>query len=148
MKILFLDVDGVLNHDKSPGWETHGSFCLDDKCIENLKHIIEATGVQVVLSSTWRWEPERIRVLASKGLSFIGRTPQGKWSGQRQQDILSWLQNVWPYASGVMEEKIEKMAILDDDSDADIGDGSFFKTSFENGGLTQEIVARVVKHLT
>lgn len=52
MKIIFLDIDGVLNvypqgHDK---W---GSI-FHDHFIENLKYIIDNTGAKIVITSTWR----------------------------------------------------------------------------------------------
>lgn len=51
-KIIFLDIDGVLNlyreeHDK------YGQL-FHDNFVNNLKHIIDETGAKIVLSSTWR----------------------------------------------------------------------------------------------
>jgi len=52
MKVIFLDIDGVLNvipqgHDKYGGI-FHPEF------VENLRTIIEATDAKIVISSTWR----------------------------------------------------------------------------------------------
>ena len=46
MKIIFLDIDGVLNYS--------GSNILDAHCINNLKHIVKYTGARIVLISTWK----------------------------------------------------------------------------------------------
>ena len=77
MKVLFLDIDGVLN---SENWFAYRIYCvknnmvnilmnfvdtddrnikhkltmLDDRAIANLNRIIEETGCKVVLSSSWR----------------------------------------------------------------------------------------------
>ena len=77
MKVLFLDIDGVLN---SQNWFGYRLYCsknniydrilnftdinddyinhmlsmIDDRAIVNLNRIIEETGCKVVLSSSWR----------------------------------------------------------------------------------------------
>lgn len=59
MKIIFLDIDGVLNHIsyyKSNRWEKTHSYKddIDPLCIERLNNIIAETGANIVISSTWR----------------------------------------------------------------------------------------------
>ena len=77
MKVLFLDIDGVLN---SENWFGYRLYCIknnmfnevinfvnttdecikhklsmiDDRAIANLNRIVEETGCKVVLSSSWR----------------------------------------------------------------------------------------------
>lgn len=52
-KIIFLDIDGVLNvysHDHDEfGSQFHKHF------VDNLRSIIEETGAKIVISSTWRY---------------------------------------------------------------------------------------------
>lgn len=48
VKILFLDVDGVLNG------ENYGYQGLDDNLLFLLKAILDETGCKIVLSTTWR----------------------------------------------------------------------------------------------
>ena len=59
MKIIFLDIDCVLNFwisgEDEFGFLFHEPFC------ENLKHVIEKTNAKIVLSSDWRF----------KGLDFM-----------------------------------------------------------------------------
>ena len=61
MKVIFLDVDGVLNtsktfierkekHDKTGIWDLE----IDEFRVEYLKQIIDATDAKVVLSSAWK----------------------------------------------------------------------------------------------
>ena len=52
MKVIFLDVDGVIRHDLYKGTkEDHG---IDPEKLKLLKEIIDKTEAKIVLSSTWR----------------------------------------------------------------------------------------------
>lgn len=82
MKIIFLDIDGVLNHEK---WyeelqNMKGNIDIDKpinhidpKSINELNRIIIETGAKVVISSTWRkqYNLNELRVLFSK-VGFVG----------------------------------------------------------------------------
>lgn len=149
MKLIFLDVDGVLNHNKSRMDLLTGKshFILDEDCIDNLYRIIDATNAYIVISSTWRLGAGRL--ILEKSLPqerVIGSTP---WISlnDRKTEILHWLQNVWPCSHGWASRTITKLAVIDDDIDADLGDGSFFLTDAENGGLTKEISERIINYL-
>ena len=51
MKVIFLDVDGVLNSvDTSEVFQ--GFVGIDDKLVSKLRKIVRATGAQIVLSSS------------------------------------------------------------------------------------------------
>lgn len=52
MKVIFLDIDGVLNVI-SQGHDEYGGI-FHPHLVENLKTIIEATGARIVISSSWR----------------------------------------------------------------------------------------------
>jgi len=60
MKVIFLDMDGVLNHGKYLDRtvpESKDRFWLqgiDPEAVERLNRIVEATGAFVVVSSSWR----------------------------------------------------------------------------------------------
>jgi hypothetical protein len=53
-KIIFLDIDGVLN----VYCESRDEFgCVfHEHLVDNLRHIIEQTGAKIVISSTWRMD--------------------------------------------------------------------------------------------
>lgn len=51
-KIIFLDIDGVLNVIPKSYDEFGGTF--HDNFVNNLKHIIDQTGAKIVISSSWR----------------------------------------------------------------------------------------------
>lgn len=63
MKVIFLDIDGVLNSDTDffelrkfghPINEIKGSKVINRGCLALLQQIIEDTDAKIVLSSTWR----------------------------------------------------------------------------------------------
>jgi hypothetical protein len=53
MKVLFLDVDGVLNQEVDTG-EFFTFSEIDFNCLLQLASIIEDTGAKIVVSSSWR----------------------------------------------------------------------------------------------
>ena len=59
MKIIFLDVDGVLNSDKYINYTSKKNIDgikadIDVKTIELLKKALDITGAKIVLSSSWK----------------------------------------------------------------------------------------------
>ena len=50
-KVIFLDIDGVLNDE---GANLRNGVYIDNDMVIRLKKIVEATGAQIVLSSSWR----------------------------------------------------------------------------------------------
>lgn len=153
-KIIFLDVDGVLNsqsyhlrcklNDNSE-WE------IDEECVKNLKTIVDKTGADIVLSSTWRRMKDSHRlsirlnmILDKYGLHISGKTP---WlHGERPKEIKTWLDNYISKGNG-----IKSFVILDDDFSVDeykkYGlENNVVKTSFyeENGGLRMEHVEKAI----
>lgn len=112
MKIIFLDVDGVLNMHGSGGY-----MALNRKRMQLLQEIIENTGAVIVLSSTWRILDRSMkklsRNLSYRGLKIYDTTPQFglKDSGERYyrgHEIQYWLDN---------HPEVTNYVIIDDDSD-------------------------------
>jgi HAD domain in Swiss Army Knife RNA repair proteins len=56
MKIIFLDIDGVLNCDDTPNPRKF-PYIVDSRLLELFREFVKATGAIVVLSSTWRVDP-------------------------------------------------------------------------------------------
>jgi len=61
-KILFLDIDGVLNsaayyaaHPEIDKWEYLDKHDIDPDAIAQLNRIVDATGCEIVISSGWRY---------------------------------------------------------------------------------------------
>ena len=61
MKVIFLDIDGVLNplfnirrQHRLKRRTSSYYITLDKYCLNNLKRIVETTGAKIVVSSSWR----------------------------------------------------------------------------------------------
>ena len=63
MKIIFLDIDGVLNCTRTPNPRKF-PYIVDQGLLKRFLTLRERTGAEVVLASTWRYEP--IGLLAAK----------------------------------------------------------------------------------
>lgn len=140
MKVIFLDVDGVLN---TPKLIRRFGFDFIDPILVNLvARIVRETDSKVVLSSSWRTE-EKDRRLVEEALKvcdieILDSTPVLKRSGgwvRRHEEIRAWM----------VDNDVSRFAIIDDQDDACI-EGSFFQTE-EEVGLTVRIAEEVIAHL-
>ena len=132
MKVLFLDIDGVLNDAVN----IHN--LMDDKPtkehLDCLKAILDATGAKVVLSSTWRLFPDS-RNIVKNCLRNIGSDIYDKTkelSKGRGAEIKEWLDR---------HPEVDKFVILDDDI-SDIKPyfpANIVKTTFYRGLLPHHI---------
>jgi len=134
-KIIFIDIDGVLNSFDSM-WALHAAWkdgigvsrdaygqLFDQRCVTWLKHIVDRTGAEIVISSTWRSKGlhHMKQMWSDRSLpgEVIGVTPHivdgaslflqypdisTSWRGF---EIQQWLNNNLP----------ERYVILDDESD-------------------------------
>lgn len=108
MKLIFLDIDGVLV-TRRPG-------VMEDRLLANLARVVERTGASIVLSSDWRRHPlarsEAHRVLATHGLSFIACTPcMSIYLAQRPTEIMQWKRD---YMRSPSAEHITHWVAIDD----------------------------------
>ena len=73
MKIIFLDIDGVLNsemYEWSRG-EDRADNRIDLSRVRLLKDIVSATDAKIVLSSTWRLDWDKSHIYISGFLPFM-----------------------------------------------------------------------------
>ena len=155
MKYIFLDIDGVLNTPKSK--TRCGLYIgIDYAKVLLLKHIIDKTGAQIVLNSTWKeyWEKDAAKKyrqdklanyldekLQRAGLCAIDKTPV-KTDGQylsRGEGILVFLNT----------HQWDSFVILDDlqfDYDGCGLTDNFIKTN-ENTGLTAAFAEKAIEIL-
>ena len=121
MKVLFLDVDGVITHQHYKNKEREG---LDPEKIKLIARIVKDTGAFVVLSSSWRLSYDRKtekkdwdyilleKCLGDEGVSIYDITTRIPfsdslgWRRTRPLEILDW----------VVEHKVNSFVILDDDN--------------------------------
>lgn len=158
MKVLFLDVDGVLVHSgtiglgRASGEPSSSSFYhaaqVDPACAARLKRIIDATGAKIVLISVWRrFQPQRTgleRALYKLGYEsgravralFAGSTPH--LGEQRQEEIETWLAE---------HPEVTRYVILDDG----VIDGGHPQVdprpSWHHGGLLDEHADEAIRML-
>ena len=74
MKIIFLDIDGVLNCASTSNPRKF-PYVVDEKLLKLLLHLRESTSAEVVLSSTWRYDPVGLLAARYFGIPFIDVTP-------------------------------------------------------------------------
>ena len=109
MKVLFLDIDGVLNRDTTeeklgPEFGIYASFMgIDAKLRDMLRNWLDAhPNVDVVLSSTWRLDERMAAEVRRQGIDFIDVTRNLK---NRATEIDEWLSR---------HPQVTHYAILDD----------------------------------
>ena len=156
MKVIFLDVDGVLNSETY--FLTHAEESIDcfidPVCVQRLKNITDMTGADIVLSSSWRagWSrhPEEMEIsgrmlaesLAACQLEIYDKTPCLQ-NGDRGKEIKLWLKH--------SVEKVKRFVILDD---YDYNwkkhrlSRRWIRTDFSSGGLQDHDVEKAIKILT
>lgn len=157
-KIIFLDIDGVLNSmDYFESVKGHQGYAeINPDKVKLLQEIVDQTGAEIVLSSTWRDlvkrkdEPEHpmyiylTDTLKEYGMSIIDHTPYIEQD--RPKEIKAWLEN--------QLDKDIRFVSLDDDfakhkyDEVGIAD-CLVRTSFyeKDGGLRQEHVEKAVEIL-
>lgn len=156
MNVIFLDVDGVLNHEKF--FMAHinemEQFPVDPECVRRVKDIADAAGAVVVLTSSWRmgWSrnPNEMddlcrrmtEIMAESGLEIYDRT---EWlrGGDRGLEIREWISKA--------PAKVERFVILDDNDfhwKQRRLDSFWVQTDFSDGGLKEEHVKKAVEILT
>jgi len=140
-KVLFLDVDGVLNAVGTKNKSPHGTYGVDPERAKILDRIVDQTGCYIVLSSTWRKYPDLVAYLfgtlspATRSM-IVSKTPVFS-NGERGDEIREWLDS---------NPGVKTFAILDDDADM----GSvlpFLVQTHPFEALTDEIADRVIKML-
>ena len=111
MKVIFLDIDGVLNSDeyfdKIEGLNIEGiEKQIDVEKIKLLKRAVEETGSNVVLSSSWRYtrNAQYLKQLLLEYGILADSTPFMK--NKRGEEIKGWLEE---------HKDTEDFVILDDE---------------------------------
>lgn len=134
MKVLFLDIDGVVNSRSTTDFRNN-LYPIDPYMAFLVGKIQLDTGCDVVLSSSWRLHPDGVAAVEERVVKVIDKTPLIV-KGSRGDEINLWLKG---------HPEVTRHAILDDDSDF-YDNQPLFKTTFEYG-LTGEIARQVIDYL-
>jgi hypothetical protein len=135
-KLIFLDIDGVMNNLGTSTDHRRGfAAWLDPDNVAVLNQIIAATGARVVVSSSWRLGvsfAELCEGFAAAGCiaEIVGVTPDID-GPRRGREIEAWL--------AAQPEQPARYVILDDDFDMPELPGKLVKTSRINGLCTREL---------
>jgi hypothetical protein len=157
MKVIFLDIDGVLNYDKwyvsneyqKLQWNEDNELDIDPACAERINKICEKTGAKVVISSDWRisWYGTQLR-LERGGINpeyILDKTPERIWINipgfdhSRGAEINDWLE---------MHPECEKYVIIDDRTDFKDNQQPFFIHVNSFIGFTDENMNKAIDLLT
>jgi hypothetical protein len=134
MKIIFLDIDGVLNCKTTDNPRKFPYF-IDKKLLARLRGLIDATGALIVLSSTWRLDPIGVMAARHFGIPIFDLSPDMPGDA-RFKEIKAWLS---------AHPGVERYAVIDDEDD-DIDGLPLFQPSSKTG-LNEEIVQGVAAYL-
>lgn len=114
MRVIFLDIDGVLNSVLYDRERSPAEGNIDRSRLPLLKRLVEETGAQVVLSSSWRkhWDrddalrdgigSELDRTFRDAGIPLFDKTPA---ADSRAEEIALWLRE---------HPQVTRYVILDD----------------------------------
>jgi hypothetical protein len=151
MKIIFLDVDGVLNYsrmDKDDHIETPSGL-LSKRCVGLFNEITNRTGAKIVVSSTWRLDGISVfDSLKAGGVTgeFIGLTGRGCRCCLRGNEIRQWISDNKDII-GCQSYDFDSYVIIDDDSDMLLWQQNNFFNTDHFVGLTEKTVYKVCRFL-
>lgn len=134
MKVIFLDIDGVLNCAKTPN-PRELPYVIDARLKKELDGLLERTGAKIVLTSTWRYDPAALFTLKRHGIRFVDVVPDMP-QRPRRDEILAWLKKA---------DRVTRYAVIDDEDDGLDGLPLFLPSP--RTGLSRKIVNGVVKYL-
>ncbi len=143
MKVIFLDIDGVMNGLESrPDHRLGFVGFLEPENVAVLNHIVEVTGAVIVVSSTWRlsmpWDEMRAAFRAAGcEAELIDRTPDLD-ARDRQREIKAWL--------AAQAEPPTRYVVIDDSFLMPDLPGALVRTS-KLCGLTEHDVPAVLRRL-
>ena len=151
MKVIFLDIDGVLNSSAYDRERSDTDGNIDKTRLPLLKELVDKTDAKIVLSTSWRkhWDKneslcdETGRLLnstfAEAGLEIYDKTPKIGYL-ERSEEIRMWLKDN-PHTDSF---------VIFDDNMYNWGDLSkhYIQTGYYRGrGLDEEHIARALEIL-
>lgn len=144
-KVIFLDIDGVLNSHTTPV-KNGKVWLLDPILVARLNRVFTSVpDAEIVLSSSWRYAEKKgvidinrlLKEVGYTGPKIVHMTPDGE--EERGHEIQAWLDE---------HPETKKFVILDDDDDMVHLSDKLIQTSFwGEGGIKDSDVERIVEIL-
>lgn len=141
MKIIFLDIDGVLNNDDHI--YHYGSNYIDSKLLNLFVATLKSTKAEIVLISSWKMDECKIKKLSEKLSKFNIKIldciiPKNDGWINASDEIINWLKD---------HPQVSKFAILNEDPE--IGNSfeeGFFRTDSVLG-ITEDLVIDIIDYI-
>jgi hypothetical protein len=131
MKVIFLDIDGVLNCKEIPN-PSKFLYIVDEKLLRRLERLLKQSGAKVVLSLSWRVDP--VGVLAAKhfGIPFTDVCSDMP-SERRCIEMRAWL---------LEHPQVSRYSVIDDEDDG-LDDMPLFQPSSNSRARLQKAFAAI-----
>ena len=164
-KVLFLDIDGVLNTERQhdhcveagAAYVDNFGYAFDPEAVTNLKKIVDETGTDIVISSSWKfWGLSTMQKLwVSRGLpgKVIDATPNNVSDEMLLSVDLSLMDMPAGKGSEIKEwlstsgQAVTHYAILDDMDDMLPEQQSHFVQTDPRVGITEDDANHVISIL-
>ena len=140
MKVLFLDIDGVVNCKTTRRRRVRGLMPIEPRLARIVQGIARSVPeLKIVLSSSWREVEDGRAVVEEKVAPCFDVTPVfDEADDVRGYEIQGWLE---------LHPGVTRYAIVDDNCDMlDHQRPHFFRTC-SNTGITRELADKIVAHL-
>jgi hypothetical protein len=134
-KIIFADIDGVLNCKRTTN-PRKLPYVVDPPLLARFKDLVERSGADVVLSSTWRYDPAGLFSARHWGIPFVDVIPDLP-DQPRRDEILVWLKQ---------HGEVARFIVIDDEDD-ELDGLPLFQPSAATG-LTEKIVDGAAAYLS
>jgi hypothetical protein len=134
MKAVFLDIDGVLNCKRTPNPRKF-PFMVDPVLLARLRRLLDLSGAQVVLASSWRFDPVGMLAVKYYEVPFTDTIPDEP-KQPRCEEIRDWLR---------AHPEVDRFIVIDDEDD-ELDPLPLFQPSRKTG-LTDDMVKAAADYL-
>jgi hypothetical protein len=134
VKVIFLDIDGVLNCKKTPN-PLELPYIVDRRLLRIFLRMVTRARAKVVLISDWRHDPAGLFSARYWGIRYVDIVPYLP-KRSRGEQILLWLRK---------HPNVKRYVVIDDDDDQ-LDNLPLFQPSASKG-ISAKIANGVVKYL-